>query len=284
MRIRSVVLVALGILIGLVVGSRIRDVVAASLKLTAKTTQAIIANGATGILVATTSPGADCTAKMTYIDGSNFMLTPLHQHVGSSGTVSWKWVVKTTASSGEAFVSCQLQGQGRGATADFTIKGRHDLAPSARPVPSRPRIAVLGATKAAWAEIFGPYLKTSTDDNQGWQACFAQGITPRLSAVFREGHANMINGAFCTDNPPTLVQRATEAELYFPRDYTYVGKYTKSDGSGVDEEFFSPSLARQFVRGDFMGCDMNLVRAGTFSLSLAIESAEDWLVQLGTCA
>jgi len=142
---------------------------------------------------------------------------------------------------------------------------------------------VLGATKVAWAQIFGPYLRSTLDNTEGWQACFDAGLTPRLSAVFREGHAFAVSGAFCTDNPPDATQRVKEATQFFPVGTTYVGKYTKSDGSGADLEYFAPSLARVFVPGDFLDCDGNLAKPGTFSLSLDIQGAEEWNVQLGTC-
>ncbi|HWE62350.1 MAG TPA: hypothetical protein VHB98_11620 [Chloroflexota bacterium] len=246
-------------------------------------TPGTVTDGATVTLLAHTRIGSACTARVAYRDGARLALTPSRQHVGPTGIIYWHWTVRTTASSAQAFVSCQWKGQGRGAFANVTIQGRHDLPATARPKPTRPGVAVLGATKAAWALIFGPYLKSTTDYHEGWQACFEQGLTPRVEAAFREGHAIEVSGAYCTDNPPSSAERLKEAEQFFPVDASYLGKYSKSDGSGVDLEYFAPSLARAFTRGDFLDCHGNLVRPGTFSLSLAIPSAMDWDIQTGTC-
>ena len=77
---------------------------------------------ATATLTATTSPGANCTARVVYSTGS--VPSSFHgssQVVPASGSVSWSWHESTKGSGGTATVTCTLSGKTGGATAAFSV-------------------------------------------------------------------------------------------------------------------------------------------------------------------
>jgi hypothetical protein len=75
-------------------------------------------------LYAQTTPGATCTASVTYSTGRHpVSFDGSAKTVGSSGTASWTWHEETTGSGGTAFVSCSYNGQSGSATASFVVTG-----------------------------------------------------------------------------------------------------------------------------------------------------------------
>jgi hypothetical protein len=76
---------------------------------------ASIKPGANATMVAVTSPGASCSASVTYASGTVSTATGLQTHpvANSSGNVSWTWRVGPSTGPGTstAYVTCTLGGQ-----------------------------------------------------------------------------------------------------------------------------------------------------------------------------
>lgn len=144
----------------------------------------------------------------------------------------------------------------------------------------------LGEPTSAWFKAYGHYLSGTTKDNPGWLACGKRDSRWQVLIAARARHVYAIYGAFCGNNPPSVAARIKIAMTHMPADSIKIGKHDTGPGNGVDLVYFSDTLAHEggFIRGDFLDCDYNLVRPGTFSLNLEVPSAIDWTMQLGTCA
>lgn len=80
--------------------------------------------GAYPTLYAKSTPGAVCTASVTYSTGrSPVSFDGSSRTVGRSGKVSWSWHEETSGSGGTATVTCTLHGQTRTTPATFTVSG-----------------------------------------------------------------------------------------------------------------------------------------------------------------
>jgi hypothetical protein len=86
---------------------------------------ASVAHGANATLVAVTSPGATCSASVTYASGTVSGAAGLQTKpvADSSGTVSWTWKVGASTGPGtsHADVTCSLGGDSATASKDFEI-------------------------------------------------------------------------------------------------------------------------------------------------------------------
>ncbi|MGD0863058.1 MAG: hypothetical protein ABSA21_09910 [Candidatus Limnocylindrales bacterium] len=86
---------------------------------------ASIKHGASATLVAVTSPGATCSASVTYASGTVSSAAGLKPQptAGSTGKVSWTWKVGTSTKPGTstATVSCSLDGEFGSASKTFQV-------------------------------------------------------------------------------------------------------------------------------------------------------------------
>jgi hypothetical protein len=98
---------------------------AASLSVSITALPTSVAHGANATLVAITSPGATCSASVTYASGTVSSAAGLQTHpvAGSSGTVSWTWKVGSSTGPGtsHAYVTCSLGGDSVSASKDFAV-------------------------------------------------------------------------------------------------------------------------------------------------------------------
>jgi hypothetical protein len=79
-----------------------------------------VAYGQYATLSASATPGATCTASVTYSTGRHPTSFSGYAQV-SNGTVSWQWHMESTGSSGTGTVYCQLGGQSASSSATFSI-------------------------------------------------------------------------------------------------------------------------------------------------------------------
>ena len=86
---------------------------------------ASVTHGANATMVAVTSPGATCSASVTYASGtvSNAAGLQTHPVADSTGTVSWTWKVGASTGPGtsQAYVTCSLGGSSGSASKDFQV-------------------------------------------------------------------------------------------------------------------------------------------------------------------
>jgi hypothetical protein len=86
---------------------------------------ASVSHGANATLVAVTSPGATCSASVTYASGTVSTAAGLRTQpiAGSSGSVSWTWKVGTSTKPGTstARVTCSLGGASASASQTFQV-------------------------------------------------------------------------------------------------------------------------------------------------------------------
>lgn len=98
---------------------------AASLSVSITALPASVTHGANATLGALTSPGATCSASVTYASGTVSSAAGLQTHpvADSSGTVSWTWKVGSSTRPGtaNAHVTCSLSGDSAGAGKDFAV-------------------------------------------------------------------------------------------------------------------------------------------------------------------
>jgi hypothetical protein len=98
---------------------------AASLSVSITALPASVAHGANATLGALTSPGATCSASVTYASGTVSSAAGLQTHpvADSSGTVSWTWKVGSNTGPGtsHAYVTCSLSGDSASAGKDFAV-------------------------------------------------------------------------------------------------------------------------------------------------------------------
>lgn len=98
---------------------------AASLAVSITSLPASVGHGANATLVAVTSPGATCSASVTYASGTVSTAAGLQTQpvADSSGTVSWTWKVgaSTGPGSSTASVTCSLGGDSASTTKTFVI-------------------------------------------------------------------------------------------------------------------------------------------------------------------
>jgi phosphatidylserine/phosphatidylglycerophosphate/cardiolipin synthase-like enzyme len=95
---------------------------AGALTVTASVSPNPMPYNADATLMATTSPGASCTATVRYSSGS--VPSSFHgtaQVVPASGSISWSWHESTKGSGGTATVTCMLGGKTASATVAFTV-------------------------------------------------------------------------------------------------------------------------------------------------------------------
>ena len=97
----------------------------AALKVQITSLPASINHGANATLVAVTSPGATCSATVTYASGTVSTAAGLKTKpvADSAGTVSWTWKVGTSTKAGTstAKVTCSLDGHSASASKTFTV-------------------------------------------------------------------------------------------------------------------------------------------------------------------
>ena len=97
----------------------------AALKVQITSLPASINHGANATLVAVTSPGATCSATVTYASGTVSTAAGLKTKpvADSAGTVSWTWKVGTSTKAGTstAKVTCSLGGHSASASKTFTV-------------------------------------------------------------------------------------------------------------------------------------------------------------------
>jgi hypothetical protein len=86
---------------------------------------ASVGHGANATLTAATSPGASCSASVTYASGTVSSAAGLKTQpvAGSSGSVSWTWKVGASTNPGTstAEVTCTLGGDSASASKDFQV-------------------------------------------------------------------------------------------------------------------------------------------------------------------
>jgi hypothetical protein len=93
-----------------------------SFSVSASVTPNPVASGSTATVATKSSPGASCTASVTYSTGSHpRSFDGSARTVGNSGSVNWSWTVGSKGSGGTAKVTCTLRGQNKSATASFSI-------------------------------------------------------------------------------------------------------------------------------------------------------------------
>jgi hypothetical protein len=96
--------------------------ITATLTVTASVTPNPMPYGAYPTLLASTSPGAACSASVTYSTGRHPVSFDGSTRIAdANGQVSWSWHEETVGSGGTAYVSCSFNGQTANTTAYFTV-------------------------------------------------------------------------------------------------------------------------------------------------------------------